>query len=41
MSASSVCTTSSRSFSRYSATSSAMSSGIGPGSPSLPPSGLV
>ncbi len=41
MSPSSVSTTESRSFSRYSAASSAMSSGIGPGSPSLPPSGLV
>ena len=41
MSASSVSTTASRSFSRYSAARSAISSGIGPGSPSLPPSGLV
>ena len=41
ISASSVWTTSSSSFSRYSCTSSAISSGIGPGSPSLPPSGLV
>ncbi len=41
MSPSSVSTTESSSFSRYSAASSAMSSGIGPGSPSLPPSGLV
>ena len=41
MSASSVSTTASRSFSRYSAARSAISSGIGPGSPSLPPSGLA
>src|SRR5262249_35350512 len=39
--ASSVSTTASRSFSRYSAASSAMSPGIGPGSPSFVPSGLA
>ena len=41
MSASSVSTTASSSFSRYSATTSAMSAGMSTGSPSLPPSGLV
>ena len=41
MSDSSVSTTASRSLSRYSAARSAISSGIGPGSPSFAPSGLA